>query len=245
MTGLSSFARRAVLPLFAVALAACQPAVPASNSGIGFGDPAEFARQQAARDAQLAGSGNTNFAVAPAGQPRAISTEELASAGIGLQQPVGPVSTVPAAPVGAPLSAISPQTPASDNPSISDEQDFGAVSARETIQSDAARRAQQAAQRQVVQPTALPDRPADTGPNIVAYALTAPNVKGQEWYSRSLLSGQGRFQRNCASYQSADAAQRDFLARGGPNRDPRGIDPDGDGFACGWDPAPFRLAAGQ
>jgi hypothetical protein len=34
------------------------------------------------------------------------------------------------------------------------------------------------------------------------------------------------------------------LARGGPDKDPRGLDPDGDGFACGWDPAPFLLAEG-
>ncbi|NDH39999.1 MAG: hypothetical protein EBY45_06195 [Gammaproteobacteria bacterium] len=30
-----------------------------------------------------------------------------------------------------------------------------------------------------------------------------------------------------------------------PERDPMGLDPDGDGFACGWDPEPFRLAFGQ
>jgi len=27
---------------------------------------------------------------------------------------------------------------------------------------------------------------------------------------------------------------------GGPKMDPKGIDPDGDGFACYWDPKPFR-----
>ncbi len=83
---------------------------------------------------------------------------------------------------------------------------------------------------------------ADAGPNIVAYALSAPNQVGQEWYSRFAFAGQGRMQRNCADYRSADEAQRDFLLRGGPERDARGLDPDGDGFACGWDPAPFRAA---
>lgn len=83
---------------------------------------------------------------------------------------------------------------------------------------------------------------ADSGPNIVAYALSAPNQLGQEWYSRFAFAGQGRMERNCASYRSADEAQRDFLRRGGPERDARGLDPDGDGFACGWDPAPFRAA---
>jgi hypothetical protein len=32
------------------------------------------------------------------------------------------------------------------------------------------------------------------------------------------------------------------LSNGGPERDRLGLDPDGDGFACYWDPTPFRLA---
>ncbi len=220
-----------------VALAACEGSVPESNRGVGFGDPVEFELQRARREAALQGSGSTTFG--PAGnRVQAISSSELSAAGIGQSQPVGqPLSALRPAPAATPVNP--------NNPSISDEQDFGAVSSRETIESDAQRRAAQAAAREVIQPTAIPDRPADAGPNIVEYALNAPNRLGQEWYSRSLLSGQGRFQRNCAGYNSPDAAQRDFLARGGPDRDPRGIDPDGDGFACGWDPAPFLLAAGR
>lgn len=228
--------KRAVLVAVCLGLAGCAPSVPSSNQGVGFGSPDDFLRQQAERDRQLAGSGSTQFAGQELGQNRAISRDELTAAGIG--------AGAQAEPVGAPLSAINPApAPATNNAGISDEQDFSAVSARESIESDAQRRAAQAAQRQEIQPTALPDRPADTGPNIVQYALNAPNSRGQEWYSRSLLTTQARFQRNCAEYNSPDAAQRDFLARGGPERDPRGIDPDGDGFACGWDPAPFRLAA--
>ncbi len=127
---------------------------------------------------------------------------------------------------------------------ISSEQDFSAVSDERDRAADAALREQQQAVRIDIAPEALPER-GNVGPNIVEYALNAPNARGQEWYSRSILTTQARFQRNCASYRSPDDAQRDFLARGGPERDPRGIDPDGDGFACGWDPAPFRLAVGQ
>lgn len=143
--------------------------------------------------------------------------------------------------VGA-VPTANPTVPSTSGTGISDEQDFDAVASRETIESDAARRAQQAAQYQVVQPSALPPPPATTGPNIVQYALTAPNSKGQEWYSRFVFSGEGRQLRNCGQYATPDEAQRDFLARGGPERDPRGLDPDGDGFACAWDPAPFRAA---
>ena len=46
--------------------------------------------------------------------------------------------------------------------------------------------------------------------------------------------------RACRSYASADAAQTAFIAAGGPVIDPRGMDPDGDGFVCGWDPRPYR-----
>ena len=41
---------------------------------------------------------------------------------------------------------------------------------------------------------------------------------------------------------SSDLAQKAFLSRGGPERDILLLDPDGDGFACKWDPRPFRLA---
>lgn len=229
-------------------LAACAQQVPDS------GRAAALAQRQ--RDAQLQASPVATFdapqPVVPTALPttmpappveigsQAVASSELAALGIG----GGPVGLAQDQAMAQPLNTGNAAPLIADNRGLSDEQSFDAVSSRETIESDAQRRAQQAASRQVVMPTALPNRPTDTGPNIVEYALTAPNRKGQEWYSRSIFAGQGKFQRNCAGYTSPDAAQRDFLARGGPDRDPRGLDPDGDGFACGWDPAPFLLAAG-
>ncbi len=122
---------------------------------------------------------------------------------------------------------------------ISDEQDFAAVSQRETIESDAERLARNRAQYTVIQPTAVPER-TQTGPNIVAYALSTTHNPGTQVHSRSAL----RFtdpQAACARYASPDLAQEAFLEAGGPERDRRGLDPDGDGFACAWDPRPFRL----
>ncbi len=231
----------------AVLVAGCAPSVPQSNRGVGFGDPIEYERERLAREQALAGSGSTTFGAPSAVQTQVIPSSELAAAGIGQNGQVGaPLSALdPSRTQGVQASPGNAAPQLQSNPGISDEQDFSAVASRESIESDAQRRAAQAAQREVIAPTALPTRPANTGPNIVEYALNAPNRKGQEWYSRSILSGQGRFERNCATYNSPDAAQRDFLARGGPDRDPRGIDPDGDGFACGWDPAPFLLAAGN
>ena len=45
---------------------------------------------------------------------------------------------------------------------------------------------------------------------------------------------------NCGRFRDADAAQRAFLAGGGPERDRYGVDPDGDGFACSFDPSLYR-----
>ena len=225
-----------------VLLAACAGEVPDSGQGAGYSSDfsrfeIERAREEAARNAVQA---------APAG---AIPRGDLAAAGIG-------APAVATGPIGAPVAAPRPASALPAGPSnapvriassgISDEQDFDAVADRETIESDAERRAAQQAAYQVIAPEALPQR-TQAGPNIVEYALAAPNRLGQEWWSRSLLviNRQGKFERNCATYRSPDEAQRDFLARGGPERDPRGIDPDGDGFACGWDPAPFLAAVGR
>jgi len=246
---------------------ACTPPVPASNAGPGFNDYADYELERARREASITGSGSTTFTAPTPVQTGAIGSADLAAAGIGPSASIGapmsamtPAAPTPSAPVQPTIAGVADNsvfregvqaTPGNaapelrDNVGISDEQDFDAVASRETIASDAQRRAEQAAAREQVQPTAVPTRPANTGPNIVEYALNAPNRKGQEWYSRSIFSGKGRFERNCVKYASPDAAQRDFLAKGGPDRDRMGIDPDGDGFACGWDPAPFLLAAGR
>lgn len=152
-------------------------------------------------------------------------------------------SAVSAQPLGAgaPVAGGQSAVPAVSKPAgISDEQDFQAVSARETIESDAARRAAQQAQYQQVQPTAVPKRPSGQGKSIVDYALSTSNEIGQPLYKRFTLGGKNRFRRNCAGYGSPDLAQQAFLNAGGPQKDRYGIDPDGDGFACGWNPAPFR-----
>jgi hypothetical protein len=128
-----------------------------------------------------------------------------------------------------------------NNGGISDEQDFGAVASRETIESDAERIARNKAQYTVVAPTALPTRTGPSGPNIVEFALTTTHAPGTPVYRRSGL-GIGTPMAKCGRYPSADLAQEAFLENGGPDRDREGLDPDGDGFACGWDPRPFRTA---
>ncbi|HEY0213337.1 MAG TPA: hypothetical protein VGC40_07095 [Paenirhodobacter sp.] len=82
---------------------------------------------------------------------------------------------------------------------------------------------------------------AISGPNLAAYALSATQAPGQAIYPRGgfhLTS----MARACAKFTSADRAQIAFLEKGGPQTDKLNLDPDGDGFACGWDPRPFQLA---
>lgn len=229
------------------ALAACAAPVPDSGAGVGFGDYNEYLRQQAAREAALTGT-----ALPPAG---AISDEEPRSASTQADSGTQPLSeaeqlaadTASALNSGrAPLNA-SPSNPppaAVNDAGISEENNFDNVSSLRTIESDAERIAQNRARYEVVQPTALPTRSGDSGPNIVDFALRTTNPKGTSLYRRSGFSGEARYRRNCAAYASPDRAQEDFLSRGGPQRDRLGIDPDGDGFACEWDPAPFRSVRG-
>ncbi len=239
--------RLAVSATLILTLAACAT-VPDSNpdaAGVGFGNRAAYLEDQRRRDAALAGQ-------AVAGLDGAVSSEN-GTAGA----PLSVLRTDPGTPTavasGGEAGSIAADTraalgvtqaPPPGTPRLSDEQNFEAVANRETIESDRARLEQQRAEFEVVQPTDLPDRPqSGLGPNIVQYALSTSHPRGQAVYRRTNLFG-ARDGRNCNRYTNANEAQERFLERGGPDRDPEGLDPDGDGYACGWDPAPFRLAAG-
>lgn len=95
---------------------------------------------------------------------------------------------------------------------------------------------------EIVQPQPLPSRPSgSSGPSVVGFALATDNAVGQAVYTRSDPSAE-RAKRACDRYPSDDLAQAAFLNTGGPEVDKQGLDPDGDGFACGWDPERFRSA---
>jgi hypothetical protein len=212
-------------------MAACAPQVP--DSGVGFDSYADYQQRQTQ---QLQGQ-----SLPP---PAAVS-----SAPLGSPMPLDPdaqlaADTAAALNLGGVALEASPSNPAPvavNAAGISQENDFEEVAGLRTIESDAAAIARNRAQYVLIQPTELPRRSGDGGPNIVEYALRTTNPKGVSLYRRSTIGFQN-YDRNCAQYPSADQAQIDFLARGGPERDRRGLDPDGDGFACDWDPRPFRAA---
>lgn len=253
-----------------IALAACAPTVPESgadrgNGGVGFQSYSSYELRQAQAEA-------ADRAYAEGLQPRIsdearpmtatglppaapvdtaavtpgadVAGETMAALGVAPATPE-PLPLAPATPV-APAAAPAPQPQLAAGTStptgMSDEQDFDAVAARETIQSDAQRIAENRANYQQVQPVALPERPAGSDTVVIDFALRTSNPVGQKMYDRRGSLSQSRFARACGRYGSQDAAQEDFLRAGGPERDPKYLDPDGDGFACFWDPAPFRLA---
>lgn len=227
-------------------LAACAPAVPDSGRGVGFDNSVDAERL---RNAQLEQS-----------TVRVPYTVRPPEGGTGAPPPVTGVMPLPGSaeataaettrilaqtrPAGAavpPVSGASTQAPRPEG--ISQENYFDVVSGQRTIEGDAERLAANRAQFEVIQPQDLPQRDGKEQPNIVAFALDTKHPVGARVYARAGLGGAARAERNCAKYPSQDQAQIDFLSRGGPTRDRKGLDPDGDGYACAWDPTPFRKAS--
>jgi hypothetical protein len=233
--------------LAALGLAACSQQVPDSGAGVGFQDYNSYVNgappMQAAPVATQPGFSTDGAAAAidnASAQGRVIGSTTP------YQQPTQFADASGARPRGNAPAGIAETTSemtgiATTVPgTVSDEQDFTAVSARETIESDKARIERNRSRYQVDQPTALPQRHGDAGPNIVEFALSTQHAKGTQMYRRSslrLTAGNA-----CNRYASPDLAQQAFLGAGGPEKDRKGLDTDGDGYACAWDPTPFRAA---
>ena len=250
--------------MLALAVAACSPPVPDSgaDADLDYTSYLDSESYRAARDAELNGS-QPQTVLPPArtsntqvrgtgtqtvetrdGRPVSTGSGTVAS---GTGNDGGVVQASPNNP--PPVTVDAPNTEGrtqrvitTNNPRISDEQDFTAVSDRESIESDRERLLAQREAREVIEPTAIPTR-GSGGPNVVAYALSTRNAVGQKIYRRTPLNSSNRTERNCAIYANADLAQEAFLSAGGPERDRLRLDPDGDGFACNWDPGPYRRLA--
>jgi len=227
--------RRSVLGMGALALVACVPipytdaVAPETRASVGGGDaPPVYPdgdREGGSiygPEAEDASSANTDEGV---GAPRTGEADGT----VDPSEDVDPVASSPTAETGPGR--------------ISDEQDFDAVSNRQTIESDAARLKAQRDAYLEIRYGELPERDGDGAPNIVEFALSTSNAVGEKVWPRIGIFSVKRHERNCAGYANEDFAQEAFLANGGPRRNWSGLDPDGDGFACGWDPKPFRDVA--
>jgi hypothetical protein len=233
-----------------VLLAACQPGIPDSSLTGPTSTVANYQREAALTGGPVVstlpattpvssaalGSGSDDPAMRPL--PASVTAAVTGNTGIGASaQTSADIAGFPPTqvPSGPPPEAV-------NRSGISAEQDFEAVSAARTIESDAQKIAANRAQYVLIQPTELPTRPGTDQPNIVQYALRTNNPVGVQLYQRGGSWSSNRHARACARFASPDQAQIEFLSRGGPERDRDGLDPDGDGFACSWDPTPFRKA---
>lgn len=243
-------------------MTACAPQVPDSGKGVGFSDYNTYLRQQSAQRPPVFDPQNTSAAPAASILPSTGFSTTAAAAAIAKAEGTAPPqygntgqiigASLSADPLPQAAPALRGITPAgiqeitvtynASPVSVSDEQDFDAVAARRSIESDKQQIERNRAQYKIDQPFALPKRSGNIGPSIVEYALATQHPVGVKLFRRSPLRFKNP-QAACAAYDTEDIAQEAFLMAGGPNRDPLGIDPDGDGFACGWDPRPFRAFA--
>lgn len=226
---------RPVLAVCALALAACQV------------DPAMVDEGPVDRDSALGADVPVN-PDGDNGQGPEASLGDSSAHDRASTEPVGPAAAHGRT-KDTETAAVSPVDPADTLPHgtenvgsnrISDEQDFDAVSNRQSIESDAARLKARREAYLEIRYGDLPDRGDVVIPNIVAFALSTGNDVGERVWPRVVIMSEKRHERNCAVYANENFAQEAFLANGGPERNWQGLDPDGDGFACGWDPSSFR-----
>lgn len=236
-----------VQPYNAVQPYAAVPNQAGSQSGSGFSTSAAAAAIANAQGGGQSGGGALPFQVENDGYDRGASGQQTAAPLTAMPQQMADMSQQP-----VPADGLRGVTPAgiqemtinyaTDTAGVSNEQDFDAVSASRSIEGDKAQIERNRAQYKIDQPTGVPQRPANVGPSIVEYALATQHPVGVKLFSRSPFRFKNA-QKACAPYDTEDSAQEAFLAAGGPNRDRLGLDPDGDGYACGWDPKPFRAVA--
>ena len=246
-------------------LAACSPSIPDSAAGVGFDNSsdAQLAREAALNTGQplalptvisdetLSG-GVTTAGTANAGIETAIPTvipQPSAGAGSGADiaaQTAAALAT--SAPGPAPLETVasgfsaagtstgtaSGTATSTGTGTTSGQDDLAALSNSQTSTSGADANATERTQFVVVAP------PAPR--NVIEYAQTTDNPLGNRIYSRSGFNSATKAARNCAKYATPEQAQSAFLTKGGPQKDRQGLDPDGDGYACTWNPVLFRQA---
>lgn len=235
MAGFHSSAAALLLGVFAVA--ACGGGAPPSDvaQGVGFQDYQTYQARRAALRGDTMRQPDTvalpgpqmHAALPPSTGPAdAVAAREPGAAAASAAQPVTDVTRIAAAAIAEAEGAPAPVTPG-----------IGAA----TVPSPALAQQATTAPGRVVVGGGAAGPTGETGSNIVDYALSTSHTVGERRYSRNPL-GQALHGRNCAAFPSSDHAQDWFLRNGGPGRDRRSLDPDGDGFACDWDPAFYRVA---
>ena len=240
-------------------LSACNNSVPAGGPGpFDPPPPAPVPDPYAYPAPQTAGTGDNGAQTADAnGAPRSAVTvnpdpnaqlaqdvtsvlQSTAPAGAAAPVATAPASTVtttpvPTAPQTMPGAAEIGVDPNAD--SIDLNQSSLEVQKR---QREAAEARRQAAESQlvIVEPEPVPQQ--DINANVVAFARQTTHPVGTKVYNRPVFRDRFQSASVCRRFESDEEAQRQFLSTGGPNNDRYNLDPDGDGFACGFDPERYR-----
>ena len=97
-----------------------------------------------------------------------------------------------------------------DTTRLSDENDFEAVSERQSIESDAERIESNRAKYVLIEPTSLPRRPGSNVPSIVEFAIKTTNPIGTQLYARPFAS-KTRFDWNCQNILRKARLKKHFL----------------------------------
>ncbi|NHF72548.1 hypothetical protein [Paracoccus xiamenensis] len=187
-----------------------------------FSSDAPYDQYRAAREMALTGRGEALLTV-PRARPYNAPTPEMIASPTAIQRMSGQTSgtvaagTVPASGKGGYYDPATGQRLAS---------------------APAARPATVAAPAAAPAQPAPPERPTDA---LTRYAESQRHAPGTAIYARAGGSAADAA-RACARSPNPNAAQLQFLASGGPQQDPMGMDPDGDGYVCGWTPAIQRAS---
>lgn len=95
-----------------------------------------------------------------------------------------------------------------------------------------------------VGPLTASGKPVYSGSSgLKRYAADSTHLVGVQVYPRDAVVTRDFLvlvEQRCSRFYSTNAAQLAFLAQGGPQVDRMGLDPDGDGYVCGWDPSEWR-----
>lgn len=242
-------------------LAACETSAPYSNiidttgRGVGFSDYAQYMRAQEelsrirrAEDARARRVDQTPVMMPPAAPMQTSSIGQEAVAAVrGNTMPPAQQPAAIAQPAPVQMASASPQPPVQPQQQMATAQpgSTGVSNQQFTPQPFGTPQQNRLVERDFVPPVQVSNSELGmgNGPNLFVYALSTTHNVGQARYPRQSPLRWRRWEAACAQYPSQDLAQEAFLAAGGPERDPNHLDPDGDGFACWWDPAPFRQAA--
>ena len=256
--------RASLLIIVAVGLTACDRGNPAG--GRGYFDPPPPVRFSQPRMAPTEPVAPEPVAAAPAPvetadaapaapQPTRPRAQAPAQTQVAAQVPAPAPQPAAQQPAGAPRTAIAGTDP---NEQLGEEvaaalgYDIGidpnadsinlALDSQEVQEREraAAQARREAAQQQlvVVEPEPVPQ--ADINANVVKFARETTHPVGTRRYNRPAFRDRLQSAAVCRRFDTADEAQRRFLANGGPDTDRFNLDPDGDGFACKFDPEKYR-----